>query len=100
MRYIDFADIIDKILTRVIADGKGIEVNTSGYRQGLGGPIPGYDIVQRYIELGGKIITMGSDAHQADNIGHSFEQAREELRALGLKKIACFQQRKPVFFSI
>ncbi len=100
MRYIDFPDVFDKILKRVIADGKGIEVNTSGYRQNLGGPIPDYDIVQRYCELGGQIITLGSDSHQVENIAHSFEQAKADLRALGVKKLAYFQRRKPVFISI
>ena len=97
---VDFADLIDTILKRIIADGKGIEVNMSGYRQNLGGPIPSYDIVQRYCELGGEIITLGSDSHQVENIGHSFELAVQALRALGVKKIAYFVQRKPVFIFI
>ena len=53
-----------KILKTVIADGKGIEVNTSSYRYGLSDLTPSRDILKLYWELGGQILTIGSDSHK------------------------------------
>ena len=58
--YQDYADLIEEILKTIIEDGKGIEVNTGGYKYGLGYPNPHPDILKRYLELGGEILTIGS----------------------------------------
>ena len=60
--------IITKILKIVIQDGKGIEINTSSRRYGLKDSTPSRDILKLYKELGGKIITIGSDSHKSENI--------------------------------
>lgn len=96
----DYCDLIDDILKTVIGDGKGIEVNTSGYRGGLGTPVPDYDIVMRYRELGGEILTLGSDAHNSHHIGYGFELAKEKLMSIGFKQLAYFEKRKLVFYSL
>lgn len=97
LRYADYSDIIDKILKLVISEGKGIELNTSGLRTGLNSPIPGYDVFKRYLELGGEIITIGSDAHFTEHVGHSFKEASEYLKNIGFKYTVHFENRKPVF---
>lgn len=56
--YQEFRNILDEILLALISKDKGIEINTSGIRYGLGNPHPNIDIIKRYKELGGKIITM------------------------------------------
>ena len=48
--------------------GKGIELNTGGFKYGLGHPNPCEDIIKRYKELGGEIITLGSDAHKCESL--------------------------------
>ncbi|MCX7922898.1 MAG: histidinol-phosphatase HisJ family protein [Clostridia bacterium] len=95
----EFSDVIDSILKKVIHDGKGIEINTSGYRS-LGTPIPDYDIVKRYKELGGEIITIGSDAHASEHIGYNFDLVKANLLELGFKYTTHFERRKPVFDKI
>ena len=100
MKYDDYSDMLDTILKQVIADGKGIEVNTSGHRQGLGSPIPDYDLLKRYKELGGEILTIGSDSHLTEHIGHSFDLVKERLIALGFKRLAYFKERKSVFYEL
>jgi len=99
LKYDDYCDILDSILKGVIEKGKGIEVNTSGYRT-LGTPIPDLDIVKRYRELGGEIITTGSDAHAPEHIAYNFSTIKKALLDIGFNYIAHFENRKPVFTKI
>ena len=96
--YVDFSDILDSILSKLIESGKGIEVNTSGYTHNkLKSPMPDFDIVKRYKELGGEIICIGSDAHTVDGIGLNFDVVAERLKEIGFKHLTHFEKRKPVF---
>jgi histidinol-phosphatase (PHP family) len=97
LRYSDYSDVLDSILKETIYRGKGIEVNSSGLRQGLNSPIPDLDIIKRYRELGGEIITIGSDAHRPSDIADSFKYVSELLKEAGFKYSAHFEKRKPVF---
>lgn len=99
-RYTDFSDVIDDILKELIYNGKGIEINTGGYAQGLSQPNPCPDIIKRYRELGGEIITVGSDAHIAKDIGRYFENAKTVLKDCGFKYYTIFRKRKPEFVSL
>ena len=99
LRYQDFSDVIDCILKTVISKGKGIEVNTSGYKD-MECPIPDFDIIRRYVELGGEIITMGSDAHFPEHMARNFGHVRDRLGDIGFKYTAHFEQRKVVFDKI
>ena len=96
----DFSDIIDEILKHVIKSDKGIEINTSGYRYALKRPHPNFDIIARYKELGGEIFTVGSDAHSTAAMAVGFEEIHTALRNLGIKYIARFERRRPVFVKI
>lgn len=60
------------MLKKIIYNGKGIEINTAGLRYGLNATNPSAEIVLRYRELGGEIITIGSDAHYSRDIGSGF----------------------------
>ena len=98
--YKNHSDVIDKILIKIIESGKGIEVNTSGMRYGLGSMHPNEDIVRRYRELGGEIITVGSDAHKAADLAADFDQAYEMLDRIGFEYIASFKDRQVEFIKI
>jgi histidinol-phosphatase (PHP family) len=100
LRYKDYSDTLDLILKAVIEKGKGIELNTSGLRSDLYSPIPGYDVFRRYLELGGEIITIGSDSHYTEHLGHSFNEALEHLKDIGFKHVVHYENRKPVFEKI
>lgn len=89
--------ILTKILKTVIADGKGIEVNTSSHRYGLKDLTPSRDILKLYKELGGKIITIGSDSHKPEHLGAFVDETKEELKALGFEQICTFDKMKPVY---
>lgn len=101
LKYSKYSDLIDAILKKVIEKGKGIELNTSGYyNESLLSPIPDFDIVKRYKELGGQILTLGSDSHDAKFIGYSFKPALERLKNVGFNFVTYFQARTPVFVKI
>lgn len=95
LSYLDYADIIDTILTSVIHNGHGIEINTSGYRYGLQQFHPQTDILKRYRELGGELITIGSDAHHYGDICAHFDLAYEHLDKLGFRYFSVYENRKP-----
>lgn len=97
LRYSDYSDILDQILKATIEKGKGIELNTSGLRSDLQSPIPGYDVFERYLELGGEIVTIGSDSHTVENLGQNFKEATDYLKNLGFKHTVHFEKRQPIF---
>lgn len=91
--YNEHKDVIDDILIVLIQKGKGIEINTSGYAYGLGRTHPQINIIKRYLELGGEIITIGSDAHSPKNIAGSFDKVYGMLKEAGIKYIARYDKR-------
>lgn len=98
--YAKHADIIDKILSALIENEKGIELNTGGFRAGLSQPNPSADILKRYRELGGEIITIGSDAHAPADIASDFDRACDILKECGFKYYCIFQSRLPEYFKL
>lgn len=91
--YGKYRDIFDKILTRLLEREKGLEVNTGGLRNGLSGPNPCADVIRRYRELGGEIITIGSDAHRPEDLAYGFGRAAELLKECGFRYYTVFSQR-------
>lgn len=92
--------ILSEILKHVIANGKGIEVNTSSFRYGLDDLTPSRDILKLYRELGGTIITTGSDTHEENHVGHKITFVKEELKKLGFNQICTFEKMNPIFHDI
>lgn len=92
--------IITKILKIVIQDGKGIEINTSSRRYGLKDSTPSRDILKLYKELGGKIITIGSDSHKIEHLGAYIDEAKELLKELGFEFYCTFEKMEPIFHQL
>ena len=95
--YAEFSDEIDEILKYLIHHGRGIELNTAGFKYGLGFCHPHPDILKRYHELGGEIITIGADGHKPEHIAYDFQKVSSLLRESGFKYYTEFKERKPVF---
>ena len=94
----DHREIIDEILRILAAKGKGLELNTSGMDR-CGGFLPTPDYFRRFKELGGEIVTVGSDAHRADRVGqYSFEACQVLKEIFGY--VCTFEGRKPVFHRL
>jgi len=100
LNYMDFKNLIDEILKTLISCQKGIELNTSGFRYGLNQTHPQPEILKRYKELGGEILTVGSDAHKAADIFADFDKAYEIIKSAGFNYITLFEQQKPRFEKI
>ena len=98
--YEKYRDILDKILTAILDKEKGIELNTGGISHGLKDLNPCMDILKRYRELGGEIITVGSDAHVPENLAHGFDRAAEVLKSCGFQYYTTFEKRMPSYHKI
>ena len=96
----EYMDVIDEILKQVISDGKGIELNTSGLKYGVGFAHPHGMILKRYHELGGEIITVGSDGHIPEHIAYDFHLADGILKENGFRYYTVFRERKPEFIRL
>ena len=91
-------ELIDEILRVVAAKGKGLEMNSSGVDR-CGGFLPTIDYFRRFKELGGKIITIGSDAHTSDRVGqYSFDACNLLKEVFGY--VCTFEDRKPIFHKL
>lgn len=97
--YQKYQDILDEILKTLIQKQVGIELNTGGYHYGLSQPNPCIEILKRYHELGGELITIGADAHTPDKIAYAFSQAEEVLKECGFSYYTVFTNRTPSFFK-
>lgn len=89
----EYSLMVESVLELIIKNGKGIEINTSGLRYGLGTFHPKIEILKLYKELGGEIITIGSDAHNPQDIGHGYDTAINVLKELDFKHIYLFRNR-------
>ncbi len=98
-RYTDAPDLLDALFQTLIETGRGIEINTSTCGS-LGFSMPDYDILRRYRELGGEIVTVGSDAHTAQALGAGLDHAAAILERAGFSHYTTFHGRKPVFHPL
>lgn len=98
--YSEHKEIIDEILRYLIEHGIGLEINTSGFRYGLGHPSPHEDVLERYHDLGGEIITIGSDAHAPEYLTYEFTKAQNILKRCGFTYYTYFKKRKPEFVKL
>lgn len=98
--FYDYREIIESILREAIDRGIGIEINTSGFRNEVKEPYPSFDVIRLYKELGGEIITIGSDSHDCYNIGNNYFTALDMLKMLNFKYIFRFNNRKPKSIKI
>jgi histidinol-phosphatase (PHP family) len=93
-------DLLKKVFKIIIPMGRGIEINTSGLRQGPRETMPGLDVLKLYRSLGGEILTIGSDAHCMLDQGRGINDAMELAAEAGFKYITVFDSRKPSFVRI
>lgn len=96
----DYNDLIHDILKTLIEKGKGIEINTAGLKYGMPEPNPCFDIVKMYHNLGGEIITIGSDAHEEKYFAYKFDIIPDMLANAGFSYYTIFNKRKPEFIKL
>ena len=91
-----YADLVDEVLRAVIRRDKTLEVNTSGLNSGWGHTMPEFDVISRYKELGGRRISVGSDAHISENAGKGLEATVRRLIGLGFDRQTVYRGRSPI----
>jgi histidinol-phosphatase (PHP family) len=89
-----YADMIRAALRSLVERGKGIELNVSPLRHGQPEPCPSLEILLWYRELGGEILTVGSDAHTPAAVGTHLDVAMGMARAAGFEHLASFRRRQ------
>lgn len=97
--YAAYAEVLDAILGHIIRNDKALEINTSKYVL-KNMTNPNIAIVRRYAELGGRLVTFGSDSHVSSRIGEGFTDVAEMLKAAGIKEFAVFRNHIPETFPI
>jgi histidinol-phosphatase (PHP family) len=96
-----YYDSVREIMRLLVSDGKGIEINTSCFRYGMGErTTPTTDMLRLYAEAGGEIVTIGSDAHRAQDVGFMLDRAVAIAKDAGLKYLATFENREVRFVKL
>ena len=96
----DYKDKVDEILKLAAEKNIALEINTAGLRQPINRLSPEAQTVKRFKELGGKLISVGSDAHFAKDIGVGIKHAYEAALEAGFKSTVIFQRRSPIEIPI
>ena len=89
-----YMDIIEECLKLLISKNKGLEVNSSGYLLRNEG-FPKRSILQKYYDLGGRIITIGTDSHTKDRVGENVDTIIGILEGIGFTDITTFTKQIP-----
>jgi histidinol-phosphatase (PHP family) len=90
-----FAAEIREILKLAVERGVGLEINTSGLRQAPHETYPGLEVLRWYRELGGQVLTIGSDAHSVKDLGKGIAEAFGLAREAGFEAVTLFEKREP-----
>lgn len=96
MTFEGFEEQLAEIFKIIIPKGLGIELNTNRGHT----PLPDRDILQLYRDLGGEIITLGSDAHTPEYVGCVIRERQQLLRACGFAYFVTFEKLKPVYHKL
>lgn len=94
---VDFSEYYDQyevLFRMLIESGRGIELNMSGIARGLDETMPTIDLLRMYRNLGGEIVTVGSDAHVAEHVGITSRQGMEMLAQVGFRYVSTFENRR------
>ena len=95
-----YDDQIDKILDLAVKKHLALEINTSGINTSFGRYFPDLEYVQRFIDKGGYMITLGSDAHITENAAQGFDELIPKLLEMGIKQAYYFEDRVPIPYSL
>lgn len=87
-----YSYILEKIFDTIIKDGKGIEVNTSGFRYGMNSFLPNGKVLELYRDMGGEIISFGSDTHCPNDVMKYYEYSLKTLLNMDFKYITHFDR--------
>lgn len=93
----------EPILRKLVERGIALEINTSTVRRPnacLPEPDPGLTLLKRYRELGGELLSMGSDAHRPADLAADLREGARLAEQAGFRYLTVFRERKPYPISI
>lgn len=96
----DYREQVHRIFKRLIEREKGIEINTSGLRQAAKETLPSFELIRLFYSMGGRILTIGSDAHRPEDVGKGLAAALTIAKEAGFTRLALFENRQPRFLPI
>lgn len=91
-------EVVDEILKVLVSKGKGMEINTIGVDRS-GDFLPPREYLLRFRELGGELVTVGSDAHRANRVGQYSDRACQILKEI-FGYVCTFEGRQPIFHKL
>lgn len=91
-----YEDLVRRVWQACIDNGIGIEINTSALRMNVQEVHPAPAALRWYREMGGELLTIGSDGHRPTNVGYELATALDLARAAGFTRLASYEQRKVV----
>lgn len=94
-----FYPVYEEILRTLIKRNIALEVNTSNAKS-LNVFLPHAEIVKKYFELGGELITVGADAHNINNVDNGLKEGLQLLKDVGFKYYTIFNERKPKMIKL
>lgn len=97
--YKNYAEIIDEILKEIIKRDKCLEINSSTGSSGSEF-LPAYDVIERYVQLGGSKLSFGSDAHKAENYLKKSDELKNFLKSIGINTMFYYKNKRPVGYKI
>ncbi len=100
LAYEDYCDIVYDILKLLIENDKALEINTGAFKFGLLEPNPCIATIKKYKDLGGKLITLGSDAHKTEQINVGYDKIVNILKDCGFNSYFVYKNRKPVEYEL
>ena len=100
LTYRGFADQIDYILALLINHDIALEVNTGSFKRNLKEPNPSWEILRRYRHLGGRLLTLGADAHEPKHVGLKLSETVEQLKSIGFTSYYVYRHRTPVEYPL
>lgn len=98
--YKPYMDVIEEILKMIIYDGKGLEINTSSFKYKSNAWLPREEVLKLYCDLGGEILTFGSDSHHPDFFLDHFEEAYDLAQKIGFRYFTTYEKRRTHFHRL
>lgn len=94
-----YQEAITEILKQTIKKEKALEINTSAFFM-IHDFMPDKEIIKQYYDMGGRLITLGSDAHVSENASTHFDEAKAFLKKIGFTQAYYYQNRTPVGYAL
>lgn len=96
----NYAHLMEPILKKIIDTNRCLELNTSGKAKSWNEFMPDEFILRRYYEMGGRDVTLGSDAHKCENLAVAFRDAKDLLKSIGITHACYYLKRKKYRYNL